>query len=86
LRALAVKLHRFGACWLVFLYSAGFVSLVSGQEKPSSSEPAAPSIGLQIGQLAPTFALPDQFGQQQSNETLKGSNGTVLLFFRSADW
>ena len=86
MRALAVKFHWFGACSLVFLYSAGFVSLVSSQEKPPSTEPAAPSIGLQIGQPAPTFALPDQFGRQQSNEILKGSNGTVLLFFRSADW
>jgi len=32
------------------------------------------------------FAAIDQFGQRISNETLKGTNGTVLLFFRSADW
>jgi hypothetical protein len=43
-------------------------------------------IGLHVGRKAPTFSLHDQFGQQQSLETLKGSNGTVLLFFRSADW
>ena len=60
--------------------------LAGGQENPSTDALSAPSIGLPIGQPAPTFALPDQFGQQQSNETLKGSNGTVLLFFRSADW
>jgi hypothetical protein len=28
----------------------------------------------------------DKFGHAQSNEPLKGSKGTVLLFFRSADW
>jgi len=43
-------------------------------------------VGLEIGQRAPVFALSDQFGHEQSNETLKGSKGTVLLFFRSADW
>jgi len=32
------------------------------------------------------FAAVDQFGQRISNETLKGTDGTVLLFFRSADW
>jgi hypothetical protein len=30
--------------------------------------------------------LRDQFGHAQSNSTLKGSKGTVLFFFRSADW
>jgi hypothetical protein len=44
------------------------------------------SIGLAVGQKAPAFSLPDQFGHPQTLDTLKGSNGTVLLFFRSADW
>jgi hypothetical protein len=44
------------------------------------------SIGLAVGQKAPAFSLRDQFGKVQSLETLKGSKGTVLLFFRSADW
>jgi hypothetical protein len=44
------------------------------------------SIGLPAGQTAPAFSLRDQFGRQQTLETLKGSRGTVLLFFRSADW
>ena len=43
-------------------------------------------IGLAVGQKAPVFSAPDQFGVQQTLETLKGPNGTVLLFFRSADW
>jgi len=44
------------------------------------------SIGLAVGQKAPAFSAPDQFGREQSLETLKGPKGTVLLFFRSADW
>ncbi len=44
------------------------------------------SIGLEVGQKAPAFSAPDQFGQQQTLESLKGPKGTVLLFFRSADW
>jgi len=44
------------------------------------------SIGLGVGQKAPDFSAQDQFGQQRSLETLKGPKGTVLLFFRSADW
>jgi AhpC/TSA family len=44
------------------------------------------TIGLEVGQKAPDFSLRDEFGQTQTLETLKGANGTVLLFFRSADW
>jgi len=44
------------------------------------------SIGLAVGQKAPPFSVRDQFGRVQTLETLKGTNGTVLLFFRSADW
>ena len=46
----------------------------------------AMSIGLAVGQKAPPFSVRDQFGQLQTLDTLKGANGTVLLFFRSADW
>ncbi len=71
---------------IAILFSVGLLALASGQENRPPSDSVAPSIGLEIGQRAPAFALPDQFGHEQSNETLKGSKGTVLLFFRSADW
>lgn len=44
------------------------------------------SIGLAVGQKAPAFSVTDQNGQTQTLDTLKGPNGTILLFFRSADW
>jgi hypothetical protein len=44
------------------------------------------SIGLSVGQKVPAFSLRDQFGQTQTLDSLKGPKGTVLLFFRSADW
>ena len=44
------------------------------------------SIGLAVGQKAPAFSLHDQSGRAQTLDSLKGANGTVLLFFRSADW
>jgi len=64
----------------------GFFAFAAGQENPPAIQPAEPVLGLDTGSQAPAFALSDQFGHQQSNETLKGSKGTVLLFFRSADW
>ena len=44
------------------------------------------SIGLPVGDKAPSFSVRDQLGRTQTLDTLKGANGTVLLFFRSADW
>ena len=43
-------------------------------------------IGLPVGQKAPAFSLRDQFGREHALDSLKGAQGTVLLFFRSADW
>ena len=42
--------------------------------------------GTPLNAVAPAFTLTDQFGNEQSNSTLRGSKGTVILFFRSADW
>ena len=44
------------------------------------------SFGLDVGQKAPAFSARDQFGREQTLDTLKGSKGTVLLFYRYADW
>jgi hypothetical protein len=80
---------RFGANMKIgvfILFLAGLCALPSRQENPPTNHAIAPSVGLEIGQEAPAFALSDQFGHKQSNEMLKGSKGTVLLFFRSADW
>jgi hypothetical protein len=44
------------------------------------------AIGLPVGRKAPPFSLRDQFGHQQTLDMLRGPRGTVLLFFRSADW
>ena len=51
----------------------------------ASVEPLT-SFGLATGKKAPPFSLRDQFGQTQTLESLKSAHGTVLLFFRSADW
>lgn len=71
---------------IAVLFFVGVSSFVAGQENPSTNRTASPSIGIEVGQRAPSFVLSDQFGHEQSNDTLKGSQGTVLLFFRSADW
>ena len=41
---------------------------------------------LAIGKKIPLLSGSDQFGQERSFENLKGPNGLVILFYRSADW
>ncbi len=71
---------------VAMLFFVGVLGLPGGQENPTANHAVAPSVGLEVGQQVPAFVLPDQFGREQSDETLKGSKGTVILFFRSADW
>jgi len=44
------------------------------------------ALGPQVGQKALPFTLPDQNGRMQSLESVAGTKGTMLVFFRSADW
>jgi hypothetical protein len=43
-------------------------------------------LGPQVGGRAVDFQLVDQFGHPQSLESVAGPRGTMLVFFRSADW
>jgi hypothetical protein len=62
------------------------VGTLEGNAIHVSSLELLTSIGLPVGQKAPAFSLADQFGHEQTLASLKGPHGTVLLFFRSADW
>ena len=44
------------------------------------------SLGPQVGEEIPTFDLPDQNGLRHTHETVRGPNGSLILFHRSADW
>lgn len=69
--------------WMVCLTPVAPV--LAQQKQPSPASISAP-IGLEVGEKAPAFSAADQYGRQQSNETLQGPKGTILLFFRSVDW
>jgi hypothetical protein len=43
-------------------------------------------LGPQVGAKAIDFDLRDQFDRSQTLATLAGTKGTMLVFFRSADW
>jgi hypothetical protein len=61
-------------CWaLMAVFALG--TAVAAEKKPAA-----------VGTKAPDFRARDQFGHEQTIESLAGPNGLVLLFFRSADW
>ena len=43
-------------------------------------------LGPQVGDRVPEFSLKDQNGRVTTLETAAGPKGTMLVFFRSADW
>ena len=72
--------------WVVIVFFLGFLGLAKAQETSENKQAVPASVGIRIGEKAPAFRALDQFDHNQSNGTLRGSNGTILLFFRSADW
>jgi peroxiredoxin len=44
------------------------------------------TLGPVVGQSLPAFDVKDSGGVTRTFESLKGPNGLVLVFFRSADW
>ena len=54
-------------------------------DRPSEYD-AEVSPGPAVGETVPSFRAPDQQGRERDFDSLKGPNGALLLFFRSADW
>ena len=42
--------------------------------------------GPEVGEQIPDFAALDQNGVRRSFDEVKGPNGALVFFFRSADW
>jgi hypothetical protein len=43
-------------------------------------------LGPQVGERVPDFSLNDQNGQTWTLQSIMGSKGAMLVFYRSADW
>lgn len=50
------------------------------------AQPNIASLGPRVGQQAIDFSLSDQNGRLRTLKSLAGPKGTMLVFFRSADW
>lgn len=44
------------------------------------------TLGPQVGERVPDFALPDQHGRIRTLDSIVGEKGAMILFHRSADW
>ena len=44
------------------------------------------TLGPQVGERIPDFALPDQHGRTRTLDSIMGEKGAMILFHRSADW
>jgi len=52
----------------------------------AQAPPELLDVGPAIGEAIPRFEARDQSGRLRTFEDLKGPNGLMLVFFRSADW
>jgi hypothetical protein len=67
------------------VYSSLLVALavVAGAQQP---QVAIDALGPQAGAVVPAFSGVDQFNRPQTLESVSGSEGAMIVFFRSADW
>lgn len=72
-----------GAVSCVLTLLAGGV-FVAAQSKHTPVDVA--KLGPQVGDRVPDFRLVDQTGRVQTLRSIAGPKGTMLLFYRSADW
>jgi cytochrome oxidase Cu insertion factor (SCO1/SenC/PrrC family) len=64
----------------------GVALATASQSQPATTSTDFGKLGPQAGQRVPDFSLPDQNGTTRTLESILGSGGAMLVFFRSADW
>jgi hypothetical protein len=62
------------------------VAVLSGAAALAAQQVDVSSLGPQVGDRAPDLRLVDQHGQPRTIAGVAGPEGTMVVFFRSADW
>ena len=71
--------------WSALTLVAGL--LTAAPQSPAARRPIDVSkLGPQVGERAPDFSLKDQNGKGWTLQSIMGSKGAMLVFFRSANW
>jgi hypothetical protein len=63
-----------------------FVSLLLALALQAAPAVNLDTLGPKVGETALEFELPDQHGARRTLSSLAGPKGTMLVFYRSADW
>ena len=66
--------------------ATALIALVLAAPFGSQAPTDTSKIGPQVGGAVPAFSGPDQNGVTRSLAAAAGPRGTMLVFFRSADW
>ena len=74
-----MKITRIGTFCLML--ALGAASAVAAQPLPDVD-----GVGPRVGDVVPSFSLPDQTGAARDLDSLMGPAGLMLVFSRSADW
>jgi hypothetical protein len=68
------------------LLAAGLVVASSAAQQLARTPIDISKLGPQVGQQVPDFSLKDQTGRTWTRQSILGSKGAMIIFFRSADW
>jgi len=70
----------------MLLLLAGIATAQEARVRPLPDLDKNLKTGPAVGSRIPAFEVSDQEGRKRTLENLRGPNGLVLLFVRSADW
>ena len=70
-----LMLRRFALC----VFSLSLAAVLAAQ-------PDITTLGPQVGDELPSFTGIDQFGRTQTLQSIMGSEGAMVVLYRSADW
>jgi len=67
-----------------FVVACGLAA--ASAQAPAPAPVDTSKLGPQVGQQVPPLEGVDQFGRTRTLASVAGPKGTMLVFFRSADW
>ncbi len=71
--------------WSALTLATGLLA-AAAQSPPARKPVDVSKLGPQVGERVPDFNLKDQNGKSWTLQSVMGSKGAMLVFFRSADW
>ena len=80
-----MKLITYAHISLALLLGSLLAKAVLPQQAPRQKIDVS-KLGPQVGEPVPDFSLTDQNGKPWTLQSIMGSKGAMLVFFRSADW